>query len=109
MAGIPRWALRDRWVVEPYLGATGAGPKHGDPVSVRVHCEDAHQTRRSAQAGGSREVGDGGTAWAELAHAELITPEARVTWRGRQVEVTQVRRREFRGGPTPDHLEIKFM
>lgn len=106
---IPRWALRHEMFVEPYLGQTGNGPSYGPRVSVRCHIEDGHRTKRgSAQASG-RTVGDESTAWCELAYADIVTPEARVTIFRRVVEVTKVRRREFLAAATPNHLEITFI
>lgn len=107
MGEIPRWALTHQMVVEPYLGMTGSsGPQFGEPVTVRCHVEDSHRAKHSTN---GRDVGEeGGTAWCQLRHAGIVTTESRVTIFGRQVEVRRVRRREFHGADTPNHLEVSF-
>jgi hypothetical protein len=103
---LPRHLLRHTLVVEPYRGNSGNGPTYGSPVTVRCHLVAKQTTRRQRE---GRAIDDASTVWCQLDAAGVLTPEARVTYAGRLVEVVSVTRHELPGGATPNHLELTFI
>lgn len=88
-------------VVEPYLGASAVGPLYG---AAQVRRCLAEALTRSTRTPDGRTVVSGTVIRTDLDRS--ITPESRITYEGRAVEVVSVR--HFHGGglATPDHTEI---
>jgi hypothetical protein len=103
---LPRHLLRHALVVEPYHGNSGNGPVYGPAITVPCHLVAKQSTKRQRE---GRAVDDASTAWCQLDAADLLTPEARVTYAGRLVEVVSVTRHELPRGPAPNHLEVTFI
>lgn len=105
---LPKGWLRHRITVEPRIGASGRGPLYGPARTIRCHLAPAtvESQRRSA---GDRVHRDSTVAYCEISAVDVVTPDARVTVDGRVVEVLSVRRHEWPRGPTPDHLEVRFI
>lgn len=88
-------------VVEPYLGAAAAGPLYGAAVELRCLAESLTRATRTPD---GRTIVSGTVLRTDL--DRNLTPETRITYDGRPVEVVSVR--HFHGGglATPDHTEI---
>lgn len=103
MAGLPESLLGHEIVVEPYLGASGTGPRFGPPTAVRCYIDPgARRTQRGAE---TRTATGPATIYCQL--DAPITPESRVTVDGRRVEVLAVNRYDGGGLPTPNHLQVE--
>ncbi|MCG0062239.1 hypothetical protein L0F81_02870 [Streptomyces tricolor] len=101
---IPRFLMRHRITVEPYLGDTSKGPSYGPPVVVRCFLDE--QTRGVRSPGGE-DVTSTSTAYADPgttapAFSRVTLPGGRVT------KVIQTKQRDGAGLPTPDHVEIQL-
>lgn len=87
--------------VELYLGSDATGPLYGPPRERRCLVEAKTQTVRKPD---GRNVTASSVIRTDLDRS--ITPEARITYEGRVVEVVSVAHHHGGGLPTPDHTEI---
>ncbi|MDN5858085.1 MAG: hypothetical protein L0H84_05625 [Pseudonocardia sp.] len=102
---LPDYLLTHTVTVEPYLGASGHGPRYGPAVVLPAFVD---QVRRTVRDSAGRVVTSDTTVYVQLDVPVAVTPEARVTVDGHVVEVAGVKRRDGAGLPTPDHIEISL-
>ncbi len=103
---MPGWLRRHRVDIEPYLGASAYGPRYG-PVVARVRGFLDEQTRMVRAADGSQAVSSS-TFYCLL--SVDAPPGSRVTLPdGRKTTVIVALRRDGKGLPTPDHLEVQLV
>lgn len=97
---VPASVLVHTVTVERFLGSSGRGPRYGPPVEVPCLVAEKRRTVRTK---------DGRTLVAgSTIHAQVDAPiglEARLTYRGRVVEVLAVNRHDG-GRSTPNSLEV---
>ncbi|MEV2203739.1 hypothetical protein AB0E11_27785 [Streptomyces fradiae] len=103
MTRVPRWLLRHRITVEPYVGDSAYGPQYGPPVEdVPALVAETVRTVRDRE---GREV----TSTAQvIAEPDLNCPaESRLTLpSGRRTRVLSVAAHTAPGLPTPDCTEV---
>jgi hypothetical protein len=106
LPGIPQalYALAGEGVViEPYLGAGGAGDVYGPPVPEVVIVDEKRRLVRAAN--GDQAVSET-TFFCEL---DVDVPlDSQVTVRGRTTTVIAVSRLDGRHLPVPSHLEVNL-
>lgn len=99
---VPRWLLRHRVTIAPYIGDTAYGPAYGPPVVVRALVAEAARDARDRE---GRET---------LSTAQIICepdtvcpPESRITLpTGRQTRALSVAHHTAPGLPVPESLEV---
>lgn len=102
---VPRAWLRHRILAEPHLRAGGTGPLYGPARTVRCHLSPS--TVLIAEDGdGDRVRRDATTIICALTDADVVNAQARLTVHGRPARVVSVKRHDYPGGGTPDHLEV---
>jgi hypothetical protein len=103
---IPGWLLRHRADIEPYLGPSAYGPRYG-PVLAGVRGFLDQQTRLVRAADGSQVT----STSTFLCRLDVDAPAgSRVTLPdGRKTTVIAALRRDGKGLPTPDHLEVQLV
>lgn len=103
---LPAFWLKHQVTVEPYDGASGAGPLYGTPVTVRCWLE---QKTRMVRAPDGREVTSSTRFYCRL-DAVNAPPESRVTLPdGRTTTVIEQLRHDSGGLPLPEHLEVQLV
>lgn len=98
---LPDYLLTHEVQVEPYLGTAGHGPSYGPPVTWPAFVDATHKVVRTSA---GEEVT--ATATVYLQADAAVGDEDRVTVAGRPARVVSIARRDGRGLPTPDHLEV---
>lgn len=102
---LPRAWLRHRILAEPYLRAGGTGPVYGPPRTIRCHLAPS-TVLVTEGAQGDRVRRDATTIICQLADADVVTAQARLTIDGRTPRVVSVKRQTYPGGGAPEHLEV---
>jgi hypothetical protein len=101
MSALPEFLLTHTMVVEPLLGRYSHGPQYGDPVTHRCFLDDGTSLVLSRE---GVEMVSSAKAYLQL-NAE-VPLDSRVTVNGQERTVIDVKRRDGKGLPTPDHLEV---
>lgn len=99
---IPGYLLTHTIQIEPFLGNYSHGPKYGPGVSYPCFVEDRTTLQLDRE---GREVVSSSTVYIGDLSA-VIPVQSRGTVNGRDSIVLDVKRREGKGLPTPDHLEV---
>ncbi|MEE1814211.1 hypothetical protein PUR59_04145 [Streptomyces sp. SP18ES09] len=99
---IPRFLMRHRVGIEPYLGSTSKGRAYGPSTTIRCFIDE--QTRMVRSPAGEQ-VTSSSTVYAD---PDITVPEgSRVTLPDGQITtVIFAKTRDGGGLPTPDHIEI---
>ncbi|MGH3834097.1 MAG: hypothetical protein ACRDSF_00115 [Pseudonocardiaceae bacterium] len=87
--------------MEPFEGNFSHGPKYGEAFTYRCFVDDGRTLQLDKD---GAEVVSSARAFGNLIDGILV--ESRVTVNGKTTYVIDVKRREGKGLPTPDHLEI---
>lgn len=89
-------------LLETYLGDGARGPKYAVGFNITCFVEDS---RRLVRASSGEEVISETTLYTDLANANDISPDSKVTVNGRTALVLLVKRHVI-GDPDVDHLEV---
>lgn len=104
MSAVPGWLLRHTVSIEPLTGQGPYGPVYGEAVAVRGFLDQNTRMVRNPQ---GEEVTSSSTFYCRL--ATVAPPGSRVTLSDeRTTTVIAALRRDGKGLPTPDHLELQL-
>lgn len=98
---LPSFLLRHTVTVEPLVGTYSHGPSYGAPVSYKCYVEDRTTLVLNRE---GKEVVSTSAVFLQLGPS--IPVDSRVTVNGRESIVIDVKERNGKGLPTPDHLEL---
>ncbi|MFD4371498.1 hypothetical protein ACFWPY_07890 [Streptomyces sp. NPDC058527] len=103
MSQVPRWLLRHRISIEPYIGDSAYGPRYGPPVTG-VRALVAEQVRTVRDREGRETVS---TAQVITAPGTVCPAESRITLpTGRITRVLSAAPHTAPGLPVPESLEV---
>lgn len=101
MGSIPGWLLTHQIIVEPFEGSYSHGAKYGPSFVYKCFVDEGRTLQLDRE---GNEVVSSSRAFGPL--VDSIPIESRVKVNGRTTFVIDVKRRDGKGLPTPDHLEL---